>query len=570
MVSSGCGVNVRCENCGSEMRSAKVCPSCRYNHLLGRMAGARSADGSAGASHVSVSNQPSGARSGLPVMSEGQSRPIIRRRPPAEEMVTTGKPGSARAPNETSEKREVISEPERSINYERSNSEDNLIRFPVTTTSMTGAVPVSLAVKSGAATIDDSALPEWRLRVREKVRESRERRGVEPAPVAPEDSPSSSGSLTSSGDGREPGSGRKKREPAVEIDEAVLDPNPIVESALKRIRRSTAMAAQTSPPTGNRVLASGGQALNLALEIPDEISENRPSGNARPVRPEARPEARPEVSSSRNISSEVEEPIIEKTVAVSARAEAVATESREALPTSEPLPGTTQLQPEMSPGPRRVVSRGQRASHPAHSPATRASSPTASPRQSRPSVPTAPAVATEKTVQVAESAPAVRTTKRLKTQAPPIETTIVGVPHSAEGQNGGRATFWVRTLAAGCDFEIIAVSFLPIFGAYAVLNTILEQETLVLMLVLLTSLTFVYQAVTLTIAGRTYGMAMLNLRLISLGEDPELITKRQRLMRAWAATIAFLLPPLNLLVRQSNVRRLSLPDLVSNTIPVEC
>jgi hypothetical protein len=73
-------------------------------------------------------------------------------------------------------------------------------------------------------------------------------------------------------------------------------------------------------------------------------------------------------------------------------------------------------------------------------------------------------VAAEKTVSVAESAPPVRTTKRLKTQAPPIETTIVGVPHSAEGQNGGRATFWVRTLAAGCDFEIIAVSFLPIFG----------------------------------------------------------------------------------------------------------
>lgn len=488
-------------------------------------------------------------------------------------MVTTGKPGLARAPNETSATREVISEPERSISYERSNSEDNLIRFPVTTTS----VPGSLAVNSGAATIDDSALPEWRLRVREKVRESRERRGVDPVPVAPDDSPSSAGSLTSSADGWEIGSARKKREPVVEIDEAVLDPNPIVESALKRIRRSTATATQTSPPTGNRVVASGGQALNLALEIPDEISENRTSGNAQPARPEAkpeaRPEARPEASSSRNISSEVEEPIVEKTVAVSARAEAVVTESREALPTSGPLPGTTQLQPEMSPGPRRVVSREQRASLPATSapsPATKVSSPTASPRQSRPSVQTAPAAATEKTVPVAESAHAVRTTKRLKTQAPPIETTIVGVPHSAEGQNGGRATFWVRTLAAGCDFEIIAVSFLPIFGAYAVLNTILEQETLVLMLVLLTSLTFVYQAVTLTIAGRTYGMAMLNLRLISLGEDPELITKRQRLMRAWAATIAFLLPPLNLLVRQSNVRRLSLPDLVSNTIPVEC
>ena len=545
------------------MRSAKVCPSCRYNHLLGRMAGARSADAPAGANYVGVSNQPSGARLGVPMMSDEQSRPIIRRRPPAEEQVTTGKPGLARAPNETSETREVISHPERSINHVRSNSEDNLIRFPVTTTAVPGSVPGSLAMKSGAATIDDSALPEWRLRVREKVRESRERRGSETAPVAQGDSPSSSGSLT----GREIGNGRKKREPAVEIDEAVLDPNPIVESALRRIRRST---ATPPPPTGNRVSASGGQALNLALESPDQISENRRYGNTQQVSPAVSPEARPEGISARSISSEVEEAIVEKTVAVSVRAEAVVTESREALPTSGLLPGTTQLQPEMSPGSRRVVSREQRVSRPAPPPATRVSSPTASPRQSRQIEPPVPTVAAEKTVSVAESAPPVRTTKRLKTQAPPIETTIVGVPHSAEGQNGGRATFWVRTLAAGCDFEIIAVSFLPIFGAYAVLNTILEQETLVLMLILLTSLTFVYQAVTLTIAGRTYGMAMLNLRLISLGEDPELITKRQRLMRAWAATIAFLLPPLNLLVRQSNVRRLSLPDLVSNTIPVEC
>ena len=541
------------------MRSAKVCPSCRYNHLLGRMAGARSAEASAGANHVSVSNQPSGAPSGVPMMSDGQSRPIIRRRPPAEEQVTTGKPGLARA---TSETREVINHPERSINQVRSNSEDNLIRFPVTTTS----VPGSLAMKSGVAAIDDSALPEWRLRVREKVRESRERRSGETVPVAQGGSTSSSGSLTSSGEGREIGSSHNKRPPAVEIDEAVLDPNPIVESALKRIRRSTATSTQTPPPSGNRVLASGGQALNLALEIPDQISENRRSGNTQLVSPEARPEG----ISARSISSEVAEPIVEKTVAVSARAEAVVKESREALPKSGPLPGTTQLQPGMSPGSRRVVSREQRVSRPAPSPATRVSSPTPSPRQNRPVEPPVPTVAAEKTVSVAESAPHVRTTKRLKTQKPPIETTIVGVPHSAERKNGGRATFWVRTLAAGCDFEIIAVSFLPIFGAYAVLNTILEQETLVLMLILLTSLTFVYQAVTLTIAGRTYGMAMLNLRLVSLGDDPELITKRQRLMRAWAATIAFLLPPLNLLVRQSNVRRLSLPDLVSNTIPVEC
>jgi hypothetical protein len=47
------------------------------------------------------------------------------------------------------------------------------------------------------------------------------------------------------------------------------------------------------------------------------------------------------------------------------------------------------------------------------------------------------------------------------------------------------------------------------------------------------------------------------------------VTRRQRLLRAWASTIALLLPPLNLLVRATTAQHLSLPDLISKTVPVE-
>ncbi|MFM7084540.1 MAG: efflux RND transporter permease subunit, partial [Hyphomicrobium sp.] len=64
----------------------------------------------------------------------------------------------------------------------------------------------------------------------------------------------------------------------------------------------------------------------------------------------------------------------------------------------------------------------------------------------------------------------VRTTGKLRPEDRPVATQIIEVPQvfgSTSNTKGQPATFWVRTLAGGCDFEIISLSFLPIFALEA-------------------------------------------------------------------------------------------------------
>jgi uncharacterized RDD family membrane protein YckC len=73
----------------------------------------------------------------------------------------------------------------------------------------------------------------------------------------------------------------------------------------------------------------------------------------------------------------------------------------------------------------------------------------------------------------------------------------------------------------------------------------------------------------LSVAGRTTGMACLNLRLVNVVGKDRPISSTQKFARAVAATAAFLLPPLNLIVMQSNQQRYTLPDLLSGTTLVD-
>jgi hypothetical protein len=127
------------------------------------------------------------------------------------------------------------------------------------------------------------------------------------------------------------------------------------------------------------------------------------------------------------------------------------------------------------------------------------------------------------------------------------------------------ATLWLRTLAGACDFEIIATAFLPLFGAYATLNTKVSIESFFVMAVLMGACVFIYQLVTLLIAGRTFGMALLGLNLVNTDDDEQPVTRRQKMLRAWAATFASLLLPLNWFITRLNRAHRSLPDLVSGT-----
>jgi uncharacterized RDD family membrane protein YckC len=84
------------------------------------------------------------------------------------------------------------------------------------------------------------------------------------------------------------------------------------------------------------------------------------------------------------------------------------------------------------------------------------------------------------------------------------------------------------------------------------------------MLLLLSAIAFIYQMVMLGVAGRTFGMAMLNLTLLNTADESLPVTRWQRVLRALASTIVFICVPLHVFTRLTPSRR-SLPDLISGT-----
>jgi len=121
-------------------------------------------------------------------------------------------------------------------------------------------------------------------------------------------------------------------------------------------------------------------------------------------------------------------------------------------------------------------------------------------------------------------------------------------------------------LAGACDFEIVFVAFLLIFGAYTTSHNgaSFGYGSRLLMALLLSAVVFTYQIVMLAFAGRTFGMALLKLNLVNTGDGSLPVTLWQKLLRASTATIVFICFPLYLTAGFSASRR-TLPDLVSGT-----
>jgi uncharacterized RDD family membrane protein YckC len=313
-------------------------------------------------------------------------------------------------------------------------------------------------------------------------------------------------------------------------DEADLDPNPIVAAALKRIRRSSTAPAVTPPVRTRRY---GAQTAAIAEVIEDEQ------------------EPRPELPSRERRS--LITPLAERKTEVSAapRPATGRTATKTITPITEPV---VKARPEPK------------------------IQPTAAPKPLPPLAKSKPVVEEPKPEPAREEIkteppPAINPAPPIKPSRSFTETQIVGIPYIVVSDNPAAsvnsASLWVRTLAGACDFEVISMAYLPIFAAYATLNTSLGDEAFFILAVLLAAITFLYQAVTLHISDRTFGMALLNMRLVNTGDETLPLTRRQKLLRAWAATIAFLLPPLNLIVMHLNKNRLSLPDLISGAAPIE-
>jgi uncharacterized RDD family membrane protein YckC len=350
--------------------------------------------------------------------------------------------------------------------------ETNLLQFPVQPEPKQPQTSAAGDETENAIADDNySAWPAWRVKVKEKVREAREKRLNE--------------LLLEAGD--------QSRRKVVDPDQ----PNPIVAAALNRIQRASHSASTNTVNRG---------ALATALvkeEEPDHTIS--PSPPANPVTKDKDKDTG--IKTEKAVKTvKTERNLAELKSKLEARNQA----SRAA---------NTQL---------RVSERDQRKPY------------------TRPTI--------------------VKSKKHIKTQI--IEIPRFPAEEEAD-QLSESPTLWVRTLAGACDLELIATAYLPIFAAYASLQTTIGREASLILLLLLAAITFLYQFVSLFMAERTCGMAVLRLRLVRTDVEDQPISRGRKLVRALAATIAFICPPLNLLVMRLNTRRLSLPDIISGTLAVE-
>lgn len=415
------------------------------------------------------------------------------------------KTGDLEKPRQTNPMAEPIIVPRKDRERE---AEPNLLRFPATPM----APPPARASAAPAQEPDESAAyPAWRDQVKEKVRQAREKRIQDAPPAETNNVP----------------------RPGVEHADSNLDQNPIVESALRRIRYASYSQTATA-----RVARASAQPAAAALPV----AEKPPVEAPKPA-PPARPEKTTKPANAGNAGTHVAQPRTTKDLAEKPQTRTLTPRTTSTMPPAEPRTSLPRLSRTISP--READRKTQSGSEPDS-------------RDAGPSYLDQPEIETTTRLAVAMA----------NGTNDSFDTEIIEMPQVVSQwavPEARPATVWLRTMAGACDFELIASAYLPLFGAYATLNTSLGTEAFFVMLVLLTTLVFIYQLATLLVADRTTGMAMLDLRLVNTDDDEMPVTRRQKMLRAWAATIAFLCPPLNLLITRLNHPNRSLPDLISGT-----
>lgn len=492
---------MKCENCGTELVGAAiVCRHCNHNNAQGRV------------------SQWRARRTGeLPKPSTRSLSPLANQ----------SEPGAGKSGPLNSKPLEPIKPT--AIPFESKIQANN--------TAAKSTAPRSVKTSSAGIASEEGdngviQYPAWRSQLKEKVRQVRERNGTATPTVE------------------------------AEPDEAQLDPNPIVESALKRIQWANHPPPISSLPRSAR---HGSSAVALAVE-PDFDSEPESFSE---IKPRVKSETKANFESqTKPVSGTTSNPLlghrptkpVEQTIAksLSQRQDAAAK-----------VPVKDEVRIELPP-----------ASKPADKPTT---NPFTVPKPAAQKVRTTGEIKRPQPTARTQPPPSVTQSSATTAIPPthPVETQVIGLSPSvgtvAGYVNIGAATrhrprtapLWVRTLAGACDFELIAMAYLPMFASYASLNTSLGSESFALMFLLLATLTFCYQILTLTLADRTSGMALLQLQLINISDAETQVSRSQILARAVAATAAFLCPPLNFIVMQSNQHRYSLPDLFSGTTLVE-
>jgi uncharacterized RDD family membrane protein YckC len=416
-----------------------------------------------------------------------------------------------------------------------------LIQFPVNTGNggTRGATPT------------ESNQPDWRMQVKEKVRESRTRRGQEEAATLARSGNGSSSTIT----------------------------NPFVQAAVSRIRR-----AVPAPPRG---VAHNMQATARAIEYHEE---------SRPVPQRQSPAPEPQRAPELVLTPEVQrEPTTQPLPRLEARVEArVLPQPVEApppvashlIPEAEPAhllaeqalpelpqpagstPQYAELQPMPFPGPRVEIEPAPVA---AESVATQVAVPVYIPE-----IQAKPAYVFKRDV-VRETAMTVDLPFDDLDQAVD-DRKIISIDEVAE-QRTDRLPKWEpsrtpaslhrRILAGGIDLEIVALSFLPVFSFFALLDSGLNPRTLFMMGGSAIGLIFMYQFLMLLVAGRTCGMAVLKLDLTDVRGDCMALKRGRVFARAIGATLGVLLTPINLALVLSSAHRRSMADRFSGSIVVK-
>jgi uncharacterized RDD family membrane protein YckC len=474
---------MNCEKCGSQLpSSAIICRECKHNNAkraVSQWRARKTSDLQASEPAAVASSATTGA-------------------------ATAARFGPARDPKAVSRK-EI--------------ADAALLRFPRTSRSL----PSNLATAGVAEPLtrplsqplpqEDGTLPTWRDQVKEKVRLVREKRHGD-EPVLEE-----------------------------EAQEPPPDKNPIVASAIKRIRRAEAGPPILVLPARNSAQPVLWQADEGLTEMPDFEEHARLKSPAQP--PQRQKPLAPRVEERFHTTPSGETIPKRNTKPLSAPPPPPPAAPMPSAPL--PKPPELRLTPKINPFKSTPKSDVQPITYSEPAPA-------------------APPPKPEPVVEKAEKRESRRPVNPVDVNQ--FATEIIEMTyavHQMPVPEARVATVWLRTLAGACDFEIVAAAYLPLFGAYATLNTALGGESLVVMAILMATCVFVYQLVMLLIAGRTFGMAMLNLTLVNTDDDQLAITRRQKMLRAWAASLAFIFLPINLLIIKLNPTGRGLPDILSGT-----
>src|SRR5262249_42325849 len=374
----------------------------------------------------------------------------------------------------------------------RKDVDVNLLRFPPASNNQVEvARPAPTRQTVAEIETPTAACPPWRAELKERVRQIKEKRATgelvtpPPSPVTPVR--------------------------PVRINEAPLDRNPIIESALNRIRWSSHTPAIT---TTVDVSAQGARAAAVArLTRPATETETARQRDALTERGRDR-----EIESRRDRETE-------------GRKKAPSAPPPPPLPAPPSLLSSVPPPPVARPGVKQVETKtltpkthrdidARPESKPAPAPASKILTPRA-PRQ------TAAELQTELRSErrAPEPSPQPAPTTRPAGWAPifgrrlagapdkHVETQVIEIAQAPEPlppPDAEPASLWARTMAGACDFEIIMVAYLPIFGSYRVLNQSFKVETSffnessLVMLLLLSAIVFIYQMVMLGFAGRTF------------------------------------------------------------------